>query len=144
MQTSEKPEVTKVGNAGSDPELRFTPAGKAVCNFSLAVEVPTARKENGQPDWSGPKRTDWYEVAVWDQMAENVAQSITKGCRLIVVGRGEVEEYEKDGETRSRKKITATAVGADLRWATCTVVKPERTPPTVVRTVPEAYDDEPF
>jgi single-strand DNA-binding protein len=121
--------VVKVGNVGRDPELRFTPTGKAVCNFSLAVSVPTETKEDGTPNWQGEKRTDWYEIAVWDLMAENVAQSIERGQRLIVQGRGEVETYTHDGQEKTRKRITADACGPDLRWTTCKVGRVQRETP---------------
>jgi single-strand DNA-binding protein len=68
-------------------------------------------------------------VTVWGQYGENVAESIPKGCRVIVTGRLDQRSWEKDGEKRSKVEIVADEVAPSLRWATCQVVKTERQAP---------------
>ena len=111
-------QVTIIGNLSSEIELRFTPQGKAVANFSVAV---SKRVKDGN-DWKdGP--TSFYRVALWDQAAENLAESLEKGQRVIVVGEIAQRNYEHNGEKRSVFEVTATEVGPSVKWAT---VKVER------------------
>jgi single stranded DNA-binding protein len=113
-QTTPKPRkdlVTKVGNIGAvnenGIELRYTPGGKAVCNFDIAVN--TGKGEN--------KRTDWYKITCWDSLAENVVACLNKGDRVICWGVPDIEEYtDKEGNTRKQKKINAWSVGIDLNF----------------------------
>jgi single-strand DNA-binding protein len=112
-------EITVVGNLGGDPELRFTPSGAAVCNFNLADQQ---RRKNPQTDQWEDGDTTWYRVNVWRQMAENVAESLSKGDRVIVKGRVTLREWTgTDGSTGKTLEITADLVGPDLKWATATV-----------------------
>jgi single-strand DNA-binding protein len=118
-----EPVITIVGNTGSDPELRFTPSGAAVSNFSVCV---TPRVKQGD-QWVDGDAT-WYRVNAWRQLAENCAESIGKGMRVIVQGRLSNRKYTTpEGDVRYSLEITADAVGPDLQWATARVVKPERT-----------------
>lgn len=116
--------ITIVGNVGSEPELRFTPSGAAVTNFSVAV---TPRRKNNQTqEWEDGEAT-WYRVNAWRQMAENIAESITKGTRVIVQGRLENRKYElREGGTGYSLEITADACGPDLMWALARVQRPDR------------------
>ena len=115
--------VTVVGNLTRDPELRYTPAGAATCQFGLAVN---RRWQNRQTnDWE--EATSFFNVVAWREMAENVGESLTKGSRVLVTGRLEQRSWETpDGEKRSVVEIVADEIGPSLRWATAQVVKNER------------------
>lgn len=116
--------ITVVGSVGGDVELKFTPAGKAVANFSLATSSRTFNKQTNE--WEDGETT-WFRVNVWQQMAEHVAESITKGMRVIVTGRLSVRQYERtDGTKGTSVEITADEVGPSLRYATANVVKAQR------------------
>ena len=109
--------VTVVGNLTDDPELRFTPQGTAVANFRLAV---TARVRDGD-SWKDGE-TSFFRVNVWRQLAENAAESLTKGTRAIVVGRLRTRSWETpEGDKRSVTEIEAEEVGPSLKWATAEV-----------------------
>ncbi len=98
--------VTIVGNVGRDPELRYTPQGSAVTDFSVAVnEVFTANGERRE-------RTTWWRVTCWNRQAETVAQYLKKGRQVLVVGRRvEANAYTgKDGEARATLELTADTV----------------------------------
>ena len=101
-----EPVVTIVGNVGADPELRFLPDGTAVCSLRIAN---TERKLiNG--DWQDI-RTNWYRVTAWRNDAEAVAEHVSKGTRVVVIGKMTFSDYEKDGVTRTGCEITADTVG---------------------------------
>ena len=111
--------VTVVGNLTDDPELRFTPNGHAVANFRLAV---TSRVREGDAWKDGD--TSFFRVNVWRQQAENVAESVAKGNRVIVNGRLKSRAWETpEGDKRSIVEIDADEVGPSLKWATA---RPER------------------
>ena len=115
--------VTVVGNATRDPELRFTPSGQAVATFGIAVN---RRWQNRQTqEWE--EKVSFFDVTCWAQMAENVAESVTKGTRVLVSGRLEQRSWEtNDGEKRSKVEIVADEIGPSLRFATAGVTKNER------------------
>lgn len=98
--------ITIVGRLGRDPELRFGKDGKPIANFSVATDY--GRDEN--------KKTSWHNVVCFGTLAENVTQSIGKGSRVIVSGRLDVSEYEKDGEKKKKHELVADAVGLELRF----------------------------
>lgn len=111
--------VTIVGNLTEAPELRYTNAGKAVAGFTVAV----ARRVKDGNEWKDGPTTFW-RCSVWDAAAENLADSLEKGQRVIVVGDIADRSFEtRDGEKRTVKEITATEVGPSLKWA---VAKPEK------------------
>ena len=118
--------VTLVGNATADPTLRFTPAGQAVVTFGLAVN---RRWRNRQTDeWE--EQVSFFDVKCWAQMGENVAESIPRGTRVVVVGRLEQRSWETDGgEKRSKVEVVADEVAPSLRWATAQVQRIERDGP---------------
>ena len=116
-----EPLVTLVGNCAGEPELKFLPSGAAVCNFSLAS---TPRVKDGD-NWADGE-TMWVRCAAWRELAENVAESLTKGTRVIVQGRLKVRSYEAHGEKRTAIEMDVDAVGPELRFATTTVVKAQR------------------
>jgi single-strand DNA-binding protein len=113
------PVMTFVGNAVSDPDLRFTQSGTAVCNFRVAANE---RKKQGD-EWVDGASV-FLSVSCWEQLAENVANSIRRGDGVIVVGPLEQEEYEtREGEKRTVYKIRAYEVAASLRRATVKIEK---------------------
>ncbi|MEZ5171408.1 MAG: single-stranded DNA-binding protein [Acidimicrobiia bacterium] len=115
--------ITVVGNITRDPELRFTPSGAAKANFGIAVN---RRWQNRQTqEWE--EQTSFFNVVCWRDMAENVAESLPKGARVIVTGRLEQRSWETDeGEKRSIVEISADEIGPSLRWATAEVTKNDR------------------
>jgi single-strand DNA-binding protein len=115
--------ITIVGNLTRDPELRYTPAGAATCQFGVAVNrVWTDRQTNEKKE-----ATSFFNVVAWREMAENAGESLTKGSRVVVTGRLEQRSWETpDGEKRSVVEIVADEIGPSLRWATAQVVRNER------------------
>lgn len=111
--------TTLIGNLTRDPELRFADKGTAICKFALAVNR-RVKKGNDYED-----KTSYFDVTAFGSLAENVANSLTKGTRVIVSGRAEQETWEKDGQKRSAVVILADAVGADLRFANVSVSRGE-------------------
>lgn len=115
--------ITVVGNIVADPELRFTPSGAAVANFRIAS---TPRSFNRQTNQWEDGEALFLTVNVWRQAAENVAESLSKGMRVIVTGRLKQRSYEtREGEKRSVFKVEADEVGPSLTFAKADV---QRTP----------------
>lgn len=124
------PTVGKVGRLTRDPELRYGKTGTAVATFGLAVK-PWAPKDAPEAE------VTFYEVVSFGGLAEHVAESLSKGDRVVVTGRGEVEKWTgKDGVERTTKKIIADAIGPDLRFSGADVHRAER------REVDASTDDE--
>lgn len=116
--------VTIVGNVTRDPELRFTNSGMAVANFGVAVNFRRMNRQTN--DWEEEEPT-FYDVSCFQQFAENVAESLSKGTRVVVTGRLRQRSWEgNDGEKRTRLEILADEVGPSLRWATAAVQRSER------------------
>lgn len=114
--------ITIEGNITADPELRFTPAGKAVASFTVAVNE---RKKDGD-QWTDDGAT-FYRVSAWERLAENVAESLTKGTSVIVTGRFRTKEWtDKEGATRLSLDLTADNIGPSIRYATALVTKQDR------------------
>lgn len=115
--------ITIIGNVTKDPELRFTASGQATASFGIAVN---RRWQNRQTnDWE--EQVSFFNVVTWREMAENVAESLHKGSRVIVTGRLEQRSWETpDGDKRSVVDIVADEIGPSLRWATAQVVRNER------------------
>ncbi|MFB6392598.1 single-stranded DNA-binding protein [Polymorphospora lycopeni] len=116
-----EPLITIIGNATGDAELRFTPSGAAVATFNVAV---TPRVKKGDQWTDGD--TTFFRCSVWREMAEQVAETVTKGMRLIVHGRFKTRQWEKDGQTRTSVEIDVDEVGPSLRYATAKVQKMAR------------------
>ena len=109
--------VTLVGNVTRDPELRFTPSGIAVANFGLAWN----RKNR-----DGEESVSFFDITCWRDLAENVAESLSKGNRVVVYGRLDQQTWENDnGERRSKVEVIADEVAPSLRWATADVTRTE-------------------
>jgi single-strand DNA-binding protein len=117
--------ITIVGNLGGDPDLRFTPSGAPVASFSVAVAESKLNRETGKFEDDG---TTWYRVSAWRNLAENIAESLTSGMRVIVMGSIRSREWtdKESGEKRVGWEIQATNVGPDLTWATAKVVKSQK------------------
>jgi single-strand DNA-binding protein len=116
--------ISIVGNVTSDPDLRFTNGGKPVASFTVAVN---SRRKDDNGGWVDGN-TSFYRVSCWDTLAEHAAASLTKGTRVVVAGRLEMDEYvDKDGNKRVSASVTADDIGPSLRWATATIEKVERT-----------------
>ena len=116
--------VTIVGNLTADPELRFTPSGQAVANFTVAS---TTRLLDRQTNEWRDGDTVFMRCAVWRQYAENVAESLTRGSRVIVTGRLKQRSYEtKEGEKRTVVELDVDDVGPALKNATAKVTKVAR------------------
>jgi len=115
-------QVMLVGNLTDDPELRFTPNGAAVANFRLAV---TPRVREGDQWRDG--ETSFFRINVWRQQAENIAETLQKGTRCIVVGRLRTRSWETpEGEKRSVTEVEADEVGPSLKFATAKVERSSR------------------
>ena len=115
-------QVMLVGNLTDDPELRFTPNGAAVANFRLAV-TPRIREGDSWKDGE----TSFFRINVWRQQAENVAETLQKGARCIVVGRLRTRSWETpEGEKRSVTEVEADEIGPSLKFATAKVERSSR------------------
>jgi len=116
--------LTMIGNLVSDPELRFTPSGAAVAKFTVASTPRYLDKTTNE--WKDGDSL-FLQCQIWRQAAENVAESLTKGMRVIVSGRLKQRSYEtKEGEKRTVFEVEVDEVGPSLRNATAKVTKTAR------------------
>lgn len=143
--------VTIIGNVTRDPELRYLNSGTALASFGVAWN-------NRYKDRNGEQveETSFFDVTCWRDLADNVAESISKGDRVIVYGRLDQRSWEtQEGDKRSKVEIQADEVAPSLKWATAQVNKIRRDGPSggggnaggpPPRNEPPAYDDaeEPF
>lgn len=117
--------LTIIGNLTADPEIRFTPQGKAVANFTIAE--PHRIKVNGE--WKDGQSTFW-NCQLWDTAAENLAESLKRGQRVIAYGEAKQRSYEtNDGQKRTVIEVTVSEIGPSLRWATAKVERTAKTGP---------------
>ena len=102
-----------IGNLGRDPELRYTPSGRPVATFTVAVNQSQKNQQSGE--WI--ESTDWFRVSIWGDRGERAAENLRKGSRVFVDGRFRTREYEaNDGQKRISLDITAdTVLGLDKR-----------------------------
>ncbi|MGW4058986.1 single-stranded DNA-binding protein [Amycolatopsis sp. NPDC004747] len=116
--------ITVVGNLTSDPELRFTPSGAAVANFTVASTPRTLDRQSGE--WKDGEAL-FLRCNIWRQAAENVAESLTRGARVVVQGRLKQRSFEtKEGEKRTVVELEVDEIGPSLRYATAKVNKVSR------------------
>jgi len=116
--------ITVVGNLTNDPELRFTPSGSAVANFTIASTPRTFDRQSNE--WKDGE-TLFLRASVWREAAENVAESLTKGMRVIVSGRLKSRSYEtKEGEKRTVIELEVDEIGPSLRYANAKVNRTQR------------------
>ena len=113
--------ITLVGNLTADPELRFTPSGAPVANFTVASTPRTFDRQANE--WKDGDAM-FLNCAVWRQAAENVAESLTKGMRVIVQGRLRSRTYEtREGEKRTVFEVDVEEIGPALKYATAKVTR---------------------
>jgi single-strand DNA-binding protein len=143
--------VTLVGNLVDDPELRFTPSGVAMAKIRFAV---SRRYQDRNQEWQ--EETSFFGGTCWRDMAENVAESLQKGMRVIVTGRLEQRSWEtQEGDKRSIIEVRIDDIGPSVRWATANVTRtprgngggdwsPPDTPPSPVARTDFGPDEAPF
>jgi single-strand DNA-binding protein len=116
--------ITVVGNLTDDPELRFTPSGAAVANFTVASTPRNFDKQTNE--WKDGDSL-FLRCSVWRQAAENVAESLQRGNRVVVQGRLKQRSYEtKEGEKRTVFEMEVDEVGPSLKYATAKVTRTQR------------------
>lgn len=117
--------ITIIGNLTGDPELRFTPSGAAVANFTVASTPRTFDRQSNE--WKDGE-TLFMRCSVWREAAENVAESLTRGTRVVVQGRLVSRSWEdkETGQKRSVMEMQVDEVGPSLRYATAKVTKTQR------------------
>ena len=143
-----EPTTTVIGNLTADPDLRFTPTGVAVLDFTVASTPRVYDRESGK--WRDDD-TLFLRCNLWRQAAENAVKSLTKGTRVIVQGRLKQRSFEtKDGDKRTVVELDVDAIGPELRYASAKVSKvsrgggataddgPWQSPPA------DTYDEVPF
>ncbi len=130
--------VSVAGNLVADPELRYTKGGAAISSLRIAVN----RRWSKDGEWE--EETSFFDVTTWAQIAENCAESLTKGMRVVVNGRLEEQRWEDKETKEPRRKIVIVAdeVTPSLRWATAEVTKQQGKSPGK-KTAP-ADDEPPF
>jgi single-strand DNA-binding protein len=116
--------ITVVGNLTADPELRFTPSGAAVANFTVASTPRTFDKNSNE--WKDGEAL-FLRCSIWRQAAENVAESLQKGMAVIVQGRLKQRSYDtKEGEKRTVYELDVDEIGPSLKWATAKINRTQR------------------
>jgi single-strand DNA-binding protein len=116
--------ITVVGNLTADPELRFTPSGAAVANFTVASTPRIYDRQSGE--WKDGDAL-FLRCNIWREAAENVAESLTRGARVIVTGRLKQRSFEtREGEKRTVFEVEVDEIGPSLRYATAKVNKASR------------------
>jgi len=99
--------VMIIGNLGADPEMRYTPSGRPVTQFNVAVNQSTKNQQTGE--WV--EATDWFRISVWGDRAERAAEGLRKGNKVFVEGRFKTREFEgRDGQKRTSLEITADSL----------------------------------
>ena len=123
MEMASDNQIIIVGNLTDDPELRYTPNGAAVAKFRVAVN---RRFKDEAGNWKDGE-TSYFTVNAWRTLAENVAESLTRGTRVVVAGRLQMRSWEnQEGEKRTVVEIEADEIGPSLRWATAKVERQGR------------------
>lgn len=118
-------QVTVIGNLAGDPELRWTASGHAVASFTIAQTPRSYDRHTNQ--WQDDE-TLWVRCSVWREAAENVAETLTKGMRVIAHGRLKARSFEtKDGQQRTNWELDVDEIGPSLRWATAQVNRSQNT-----------------
>lgn len=134
--------VTVVGNLTADPELRFTPTGAAVANFTVASTPRTF--DRATSNWVDGEAL-FMRCSAWRQMAENAAETLTRGMRVMAQGRLRQRSFEtSSGEKRTVVEMDVDEVGPSLRYATAKVNRAERGSATPASTAPAGPADDPW
>lgn len=116
-------QITVIGNLVADAELRFTPSGAAVANFTIASTPKTFDRQTNEFKDGDPL---FLRSSVWREQAENVAETLTKGMRVIAQGYLKQRSYDKDGEKRTVYELEVQEVGPALRFASAKVTRTQR------------------
>lgn len=125
--------ITIIGNLTADPELKFINSGAAVANFTVASTPRTYDRTAGE--WKDGE-TLYLRCSLWRDAAENLAESLTRGTRVIATGKLKSRSYETDGQKRTVIELEVEEIGPSLRYATAAVTKTSHTKPK-----PAAGDD---
>lgn len=134
-------QLTIVGNLTADAEVRFTPSGKAVANFTVASTPRTYNKQSGQ--WEDQEAL-FQRCQAWNQLAENVSETLTKGMRVVVTGKLRARKFQtQQGETRTAVDLVVDEVGPSLRYATAQVRKVDRSGPVPTGGSPDPWGQPP-
>ncbi|MCF2707174.1 single-stranded DNA-binding protein [Arcanobacterium haemolyticum] len=115
-----EPIITIVGNLTGDPELRYVSSGTPVASFTVASTPRTQNRQTGQ--WEDGEAM-FVRCSVWREYAENVAESLSKGMRVVVTGRMTVRNYEYNGERRTSIELQVDEIGPSLRYARAQVTR---------------------
>ena len=119
------PDITITGTLVADPELRFTPNGHAVANFTVAANDRRFNRDNGAWEEAG---ATFLRCSLWKDAAENLTNSLNKGARVLLTGRLRQREWTTpEGDKRQLFEVDVTEIGPSLRWATASVAKVTRT-----------------
>jgi single-strand DNA-binding protein len=135
--------VTLAGNLTRDPELRYTTTGRGVASVGLAVN----RRWQSNGEWQ--EEVSFFNLVIWGELGEHVAETCEKGSRVLVTGRLQQRQYEtKEGESRSTVELVVDDIGPSLKWATATVQRIHRdeheSKPKEKAPDPVYGDEEPF
>ena len=149
MATRGLNKVQIIGNLGRDPEMRYTPAGKAVTNFTVAVGRVTR-----DPNGDSHEETEWFRVVAWDRLAETCQQYLKKGSKVYIEGRLQTRQWEgQDGQKRYTTELVANTIQNLERRPRddsgepggTQVERPRDARPAAAPDAPDAdYDDLPF
>jgi single-strand DNA-binding protein len=116
-------QITITGTLGADPELKFTPSGAAIVNLRVVTDT---RFKDDAGKWQS-RDTSWWRVTAWRQLAENTAETLAKGDKVIIVGKIKQREYEaNDGEKKSVVEVEATNIGPDLSKFSANISRVQR------------------
>jgi len=115
--------ITVIGNLTGDPELRFTPSGSAVANFSIASTPRSFDRTSSE--WKDGE-TLFLRASIWREAAENVAQTLTKGMRVVAQGRLKSRSYDKDGEKKTVIEFEIDEIGPSLTYASAVVTRTQK------------------
>lgn len=118
------PIVTVIGTVTAQPELKFIPSGKAVANFSIAANSRRKNKDTGE--WEDGDTT-FLRANVWGEYAENIAETLEKGSRVIATGQLKQRSWEKEGNKQTSFELEVEEIGPSLRYATAKVTKVSKT-----------------
>jgi len=123
-QYGEREDGSLSGNLTRDPELRFTASGRPVVNTAVAINERIKNDETGEWEDTEP---EFYDIIIWGQQAENAAEYLSRGDRIVAVGYFQDETYEnKEGEEVTRTRFTAKDIGPSLLWHGAKIIKAQR------------------
>lgn len=114
-------QIFVAGRLTRDPDLTVTASGASMCKLGIA----SGRRYQKDGEWQ--EETSFFDITLWREMADNVAESLSKGDAVLVAGRMKQREYEKDGQQRTAWDLEVDSIGPDLRWATAAITRTQRT-----------------